>query len=715
VRRALLTMAALAALPAPAVGLDGTPTRALRDDSAPRSELVPVRLEEARGRELRVPFHARGDRTLVGARVQLVIDPAVRPALPRLDVLVNGRVVGSVPPGAEEPRMFEVSGDDLGDRNELVLRLSPAGGGDPCAPPAVGAWRALRSASLEVLSVPAALPADLGLLPLPFVDPEVDREAELAVVLTGSGSGAIRAAALVAGWFGLMGGVPLRFRVLQGELPPGDAVVLLDGPPAAARLGLPAPHAPRVRVVESPRSPGKHLLVVEAGDEAGLLQAAQRLAQGGVTLAGPSMALDPRPPPPPALPYDAPRWRPSGRPLRLGDVADPGALAKADVGDGTVEVRFRVAPDLWTWPDDTVLLDLGYAQRVPTGGRPPRLDLHLNGEFLATLPKLPAPSTPGEEVVGRASIPIPAERLRGFDLLALYVRYPRGRSACAAAPTDPAVRLTPDSTLHLERYGHFAVLPDLSRLLYDGFPFTRVADLGETVAVLPDPPPPDAIAALLSLVAHFATITGRAGTRLIVTTSAHVAEVAKGRDLLAIGLAEPDPLLSAVRGELPLRADQGGGRAVGSPPDASALLDLLAGAPGRRESRRARAVVATLGAFSALQQVASPFDQGRSAVFLTAFGGAEVPSLPALLGDAESRTPAGDLLILSGERRWMFRLGPSFGSGRIGPLAHLRWFLHEHWLLLVPGFAFGALLIALPMQRGLAARARQRLAAERGA
>jgi cellulose synthase (UDP-forming) len=488
--------------------------------------------------------------------------------------------------------------------------------------------------------------------------------------------------------------------------------VLVDGRLAATRIGLPAPDRPSVHVVESPRKAGHRLLLVEAPDAAGLLEAAHRLAEGGTALAGPAMALDPRPPPRPALPYDAPRWRPSGQPLRLGDVMDPGALAQAGPRGGPTAVRFRIAPDLWTWPDDTVLLDLGYAQRVPPGAPRPRLDVDLNGEFLATLPMLPAAPTPREEVVGRTSIPIPAGRLRGYNVLGLHASYAWDRAGCAAPSDEATARITPDSTLHLERYGHFASLPDLSRLLYDGFPFTRVADLGETVAILPDPPRLDAVAALLSLVAHFATITGRAGTRLTVTTSAHVSEVAEGRDLLALGLAEPDPLLARVSGHLPLRAVEGGPPEVGLPPASSPFLDYLAGAPAYRESQRARAVVATLGGFSALQQVASPFGGGRSAVFLRTFGRVEVPSLPALLGDAESRTMAGDLLVLSGERRWMFRLGPSFGSGRIGRLAQLRWFLHQHWLLLVPGFALGTLLVAFPLHKALVARAQQRLGTE---
>jgi cellulose synthase operon protein B len=703
-----LALAALALPPragAVAAGEAGAP----RDEAAPRFEVVPVRLEAAdRASELRVPFRARGDRALVRARVVLTVDGTAGPGFPGVEVLVNDRSFGSVAAGAGGTRTFEIPGDAVGDRNTLTLRL--AGERDACAAPPAGAWRAVRSCSIELATVALPLPDDLGLLPLPFVDAEVDKLAEVAMVLPALAPPAIHAASVVAGWLGIVGGVPLRFHPFTGELPEGDAIVLLDGAAAAARLGLPAPTSPGVRVAPNPRARGASLLVVEGPDAAGLALAAERLAAAGKSLAGPAVTFEGSDPPPPARPYDAPRWLPSGRPVRLSDVAGRAPLAHAGVADGTIEVKFRLAPDLWTWPDETVLLDLGYAERLPRGVAPPRLDVHLNGEYLATLPALSGAAAGRDEAVGRARIAVPAERIRGFDVLALHVRYPLAHG-CASPDDEPSVRVVPDSALHVERYGHYASLPDLSRVLYDGYPFTRVPDLGETLAVLPEPPRPDTVAALLSMAAHFASITGRAGTRLAIATSAHLRDAPLGRDLLVLGVGAAEPPLTLVRDELPLWTERGSAE-VRLPPAASAALDLLAGAPGRLEAGRARDVVSTLGAFAALQHVASPYARGRSAVILAARDDGEVPSLPELLGHAESRTPAGDLLVVAGGRRWMFRIGPSFGTGELDALSRLRWFLHEHWLALVPALLAGAALVAVPARAALSARERERLGEE---
>jgi cellulose synthase (UDP-forming) len=678
---------------------------AAQEDSAARVEVLPVQLDAAgRSPELRVPFHVRGDRAIARARAVVAVDPRA-PSRPGLEVLVNDRPIGSIPARASGTFAFEVGGSALGDRNALVLRL--AGRRADCGLAEAGAWGALRSASLELTTVAVPLPEDLGILPLPFVDPEMDREPEVTIVLPGAGLHAIRAAALVASWLGLIAGVPLRFRTIEGWLPSGHAIVLVDGAAAAARLGLPAPLRPGARMAAGPRSLHARHLVIEAPDPVALVAAAERFARSGRSLAGRAVALDPEPPARTARAREAPRWVGTDRPVRLGDIPGVGSLEHAGLRDGAIEVRFRIPPDLWAWPDEKVRLDLGLAQRLAPGQAPPRLDLHLNGEFLATLPSLrPAPGV-GEEAMGRTVIGVPAQRLRGFNALALHVRYPPAE-ACAASEEPPSVRVTPDSALHLEGRGRFVSLPDLSRMVYDGFPFTRAADLGETLAVLPEPPRADAVAALLSFAAHFASITGRPGTRLAVTTSARLDGAPLERDLLVLGLTAPDPLLSRLRGALPLWVERGSAE-VRQPPASSRLLDLLAAGRGRREAARAREALATLPPFGSLQQVASPFAAGRSAVVLFGPEPGQAPSVPDLLGHAESSTPAGDLLVASGERRWMFRIGPSFGSGQLGAVSRARWFLREHWLVLVPVVILGALLVAIPVRAALDAQAEARL------
>ena len=46
--------------------------------------------------------------------------------------------------------------------------------------------------------------------------------------------------------------------------------------------------------------------------------------------------------------------------------------------------------------------------------------------------------------------------------------------------------IDPDSTLDLSGYDHFMAMPNLGVFKDSGFPFTRLADLSETVLVLPD-------------------------------------------------------------------------------------------------------------------------------------------------------------------------------------------------------------------------------------
>jgi hypothetical protein len=516
----------------------------------------------------------------------------------------------------------------------------------------------------------------------------------------------VRLAALAAGWVGLLAGVPLRFEVDADRIPARSAIVLVDGAASAQALGLPPPARRAIRVVDHPAlGAAAKLVVVEGRDRDELREALVRLAQGRTFLAGEAVALPPPDHDAPARAYDAPRWIPPGRPVRFGDLPGGDRLV-VDGAQGETAVHFRIAPDLWVWPDESVALDVRWSERVPAGARAAELDLELNGEFLARLPRASLDEGVG---TGRVQLRVPRVRVRGYNELALHVRVPDAASGCAdARDARRQVRLSPDSALHVERAGRHAVLPDLSTFLYDGFPMSRVADLGETVAVLPDRPSPAEVGTLLSIVAHLASVTGRAGTRLAVETSATArADALRDRELLLVGAAgrEPWGVLSRARWPLEL----GEAPEVRRPAGSSVALEVLSGAPGRIEIARARRVLAGLGRFAAVEEIGSPAARGRSAVLVTATSDADMPSMAELLGHADSTTPAGDLLVAADEGRWMFRVGPEFGTGELAPFTRVRWFVSRHWLLLLPGLALGAFLLALPVRSALSERGRARL------
>ena len=555
------------------------------------------------------------------------------------------------------------------------------------------------------------LPDDLALLPLPFVDPQVDRVGRVPLVLGSPLTPErIRLASLLSGAFAIELPLDLQFPVSVGALPEESAVVLLDGPQAAAALGLPAPKGPSIRLVDHPGHPGLNvkLLVLEGRTSAELETAVRRLEEGSWKLAGPEVVLKESPTEQPmSAPYDAPRWVRPDRAMSLSELPGGDALALDGLRNGPISVHFRLAPDLWAWPTEFVQLDLGYTVKVPVGLEAPRLDVLFNGNFLATLPRLPPER---DESAGRAKLWLRRDQLRGFNELVVHVNYQGLAQACGEAPVGEArVSLTPDSVLHLEDFGHFVSLPDIARVVYDGFPFTRLADLSETALVLPPAPKPEELSAALSMLAHFAAITGRVGSGLTVI----IADESFGgsvldKDLLLVGTFSDHPLLRRWAARLPLSFATSPPR-VQMPEQNSALLSLLEGRRGFSELELAAPLAGRAKELGALMGMESPLAKGREVVVLTAARAAQIPSQLELQGFADSRGPGGDLLMTATGLRWMYKLGPAFNRGQLDRWSTVRWFMANHWLLLIPCAMLGCLALALAMRGFLARKLAARL------
>jgi len=307
---------------------------------------------------------------------------------------------------------------------------------------------------------------------------------------------------------------------------------------------------------------------------------------------------------------------------------------------------------------------------------------------------------------------IPREHIRGFNELLLHVKYPdgSGRGGPPGAGAGARVAISGDSVLHLEAIGQFATLPDMGMFAYDGYPFTRVPDLGETAIVLPREPSGADLSAAVSLVAQFAQITGRAGTRASFVTVDDGDAALAGKDVLAIGTAADQPLIGRWQARWPL--DVTARRARLQAPGGGPRWLELAGGLGRVLDRlRAEAVLDGADEVSAVMGIESPLSQGRCVVAVTGTPGSTVPPFREFLGYAESRNLTGhDLLLLSGGRRFTFRIGPSFTRGHLDPWSRARWFLANHWLLLVPVLIVGVAALGRVAAGAVRARMRERLA-----
>ena len=278
-------------------------------------------------------------------------------------------------------------------------------------------------------------------------------------------------AAIIAGWFAVSAPIPLTFEAHVGALPESRAIVLIGSAADAQALGIAPLDGPLIRVVNHPRHPASNvkLLVIGGRTQEELRVAAEALAVRSTQLAGQELRLLRAKTPPLAAPYSAPRWVPSEREVHFSEYPEGGTLIHEGNKPATLSVRFRVAPDLWIWPRDLVTLDLGWSERVPQGTPAPRLDVELNGFFLATLPS--------GKAHGRVRLHIPREHMRGFNELLVHVHYPEPDPCAPIALSQgdpPRVAIDGTSVLHLEGLQHYADLPDVSLFAFDGFPFSRV-------------------------------------------------------------------------------------------------------------------------------------------------------------------------------------------------------------------------------------------------
>ena len=334
----------------------------------------------------------------------------------------------------------------------------------------------------------------------------------------------------------------------------------------------------------------------------------------------------------------------------------------------------------------------------------------MNGYFITTLP---APSRSGDSS-GRVRLRIPREHMRAFNQMLVHVHYPESDPSAAAVSgpgrsDSPRVAIAPDSVLHVERFGHFSSVNDVLLFAFDGFPFTRVPDLGETAVVVPEQPAPAEMSMVLSVFGRLAQVTGRIGSRATILGANSATAQLQDKDLLVIG-GRDNPLVSRWESQLPIVVD-GEHPHVQRRMDGSFFVDLLGGPAPLADLRRAGQVLSHAKDIAAMTAIESPVSKGRTVVLVTATDPTTLPPLSAFLGYAESRALTGDLLLVSGGERWLFRIGTTIGRGQLDDWTRLRWFLATHWVALLPVLLAGVWMLALRSRRYFARRIRDRLEA----
>ncbi|WP_165943507.1 UDP-forming cellulose synthase catalytic subunit [Roseicella aquatilis] len=677
-----------------------------------------------------VLFGIRGDEVVTGAKLVLrgATSPALIPELSQIAVSLNEQFVGAIQPDRSRPSFgpleFAVNPAYFADTNRLNFRFSGRYAVE-CNDPLSGLlWSTISDASTLQLAIEKLPPVrDLARLPEPFFDQRAAREPLVLpfVVPDGAGNDALRAAAVAASWFAVQADYRGADFPVATVLPPkGHAVVIATGPDSVPGLALPRFDGPTLAMLRHPADPFGTVLVIGGRTGAEVAGAATMLAIGREALSG-EAALVQVPELTPRRPYDAPRWIRSDRAIRFGELVDPSELQAYGYMPGTISVPFRTAPDLYTWRNRPLRTEIHY--RAPPGPvtdtSVSRLDVSVNDLYLRSLPLQPTEPgwplswlarqfAPGDRRTGTAGVP-PWIVFGQNELQLRFDMKPLSRGDCVAVPGDIRASIDPDSTIDISGAHRFAVLPNLAAFAGAGFPFTKLADLSGTAAVLPDRPDARELSAFLGLVGRLSAGVGYPAVGLQVVRPQALPQVA-GLDLIVVGALGRQPALQQLLQHGPVTLE--GNRLSVALPDALGdFRHLFGGGDRRGMTERASAQLLSPGeGLGALIGFESPLTSGRSVVVLSGSTPAALEQMVQALRDPEQLPRVqGDLVLLSGGKVEGYALGHHYTLGSLPFWLWPQYYLGESPIGLLGLLALASLLLAAPLYWVMRKRAVRRL------
>jgi cellulose synthase (UDP-forming) len=464
-----------------------------------------------------------------------------------LELTLNGTHVASLPLGQGTDLQAEIvlPTDLLITENSVLMQLS--GRCVACADTREPWITIDPSSTLNLRGAKLALANDLSLLPAPFFDRSAQRAWSLRFSFSEiPDSRALEAASMVASWFGIYSDVRgVRFPVSLGELPEGNVIVFaLRGSGLSETLALPQRHGPLIAMRDNPHDPYGKLLFICGDQSQDLVSAARALVTStGFPAHTDAWYVPVSNPPPRHRPYDAPRWLRTDRLALIGTYTTENRLTLQ--GAGSINIYFRLPPDLYLKWQQTIALALDYSYGGVGSDARAGISVGLNGENVGDIHLPPA------DLQTRRSdtVEIPTGKLHPYTNTLTLEFYVSGNPE--SGKSRPYVAINRDSSLDLRGIPHSVVLPRLELFADAGYPFTEWADLSQSAVVMPEKPTAAEYEEVLDLAGFFGAQTGSPATAITLTEAGHI-EANRDKNLVLIGDRESQPLLSQWAAHMPV-------------------------------------------------------------------------------------------------------------------------------------------------------------------
>lgn len=677
-----------------------------------------------------IEFGMRSDEVVTKAMLNLEYtpSPSLLPVQSQLKVYLNDELMGVLPVTQEQlgkKTLAQIPINPLFITDFNRVRLEFVGHYQQvCENPSSSTlWLDVgRSSVLDLTYQTLEVKNDLSHFPVPFFDPRDNRAMTLPMIFAGAPDLKLQqAASIVSSWFGSRSGWRgQHFPVLYNQLPDRNAIVFATNDSRPDFLGEQPPvKAPTIAMIDHPENPYVKLLVVMGRDENDLLQAAKGIAQGNILFRGSSVEVNEVKPLLARKPYDAPNWVRTDRPVTFGELKTyEQQLQSSGIEPAAINVSLNLPPDLYLLRSTGIDMNLNYRYTTPPTKDSSRMDISLNNQFLQAFSLtsneknnrllLRLPVLQGL-LDGKTDVSIPALKLGAVNQLRFDFEYmnpmPGGTvdNCITFQPVPNHVVIGDDSTIDFSKYYHFIAMPDLRAFANAGFPFSRMADLSDTIAVMPKTPNEAQMETLLEATGTIGAQTGFPAINLTITQDGSQIQ-GKDADILIIGTI-PDKLKDEKRIDLLVQAAQSW---VKTPLRQSAFPGIMPDEADRKAD--AQATVTSSGPMAAVVGFQSPFNDQRSVIALLADSPRGYELLNEAINDSGKRAAMfGSVSVIRESGVNSLRVGDVYYVGHLPWFERLWYALGNHPVLLAVLAAISVVLLAWVLWRLLRIISRRRL------
>ena len=524
-----------------------------------------IRLSGVRRQE-HFEFDVRRDEIVTDAEINLhyMPSPALLQETAQLNIYLNSHLQQSIaltrtPDGRNASAKIKLDAKLFKDHNRLTFEFV---GEDTrvCVNPVSDAiWLVVdKESELTLVTQKIRVNDDLAFLPVPFLDVVTGSQTHLPVVFAAVPDDSMRtAAAIFASWAGVKTEWrEIDFPVHYGEAPADGHYVVFatnESRPEFIR-DYPQFEGPTIAMADAPESTYAKMLVIGGKNSDELITAVQALATSPELLTGRAVRITGFKEIAPRKAYDAPNWIDTSRVTTFKDLMKyEGQFTATGLKPATISVDLILPPDLFLLSRSSIPMNLKYNYSKPAKGALSQLRFKVNGALVQSyaldpnttnntvISRLPAVNSL-RDLLSSTSIPTVVMRDRNkLDFMFEYsVAFPSGTpQECRTVSLIPNhVDIDPRSTLDFTGLHHYAQMPNVGLYSRMGFPFTKFADLAQTLVLTEKSISPTDMRLLLNAMARFGSNTGYPSIKVEVKSAVDAATAA-AKDILVIG-ALPD-------------------------------------------------------------------------------------------------------------------------------------------------------------------------------